>query len=654
MEMDPTYPAIGTHASLPGGLAQYKEMYERSINPETASEFWSEQARELLEWITPFEKVKVGGFEVGDHAWFVGGQLNACANCLDKWVLQGEESAKKTAILWEGDEPGTSKKLSYADVLHGTCRIANALKVTGARQGDFVTIYMPMIPETAMAMLACARIGTPHTVVFAGFTASSLRDRIVDSRSKWVLTSDVGKRGGKTIKLKEITDAAVAQCPEVLKVFVFQRTGEAVPYGDRDVKMSDLLPKMRPYCPPVPIDAEDVLFTLYTSGSTGKPKGVAHAAAGYLLQAAMTTKYSFDLRPSDVFACVADVGWITGHSYIVYGPLCNHATSVMFESVPTYPDPGRYWDLVDRHGVTVFYTAPTAIRALLSYGDAPVKKYSRKSLRVLGTVGEPINPEAWRWYFEVVGDKRCSIADTYWQTESGGHILTPLPGVTPMKPGSCCLPFFGVVPLVLDSQTGEIRESNGVDGVLAIRSHWPGACRTVWGDHDRYMKTYLLPYKPYYFTGDGCRRDDDGYYWITGRVDDVLNTSGHRIGTAEVESACVLHPAVAQAATVGYPHDIKGQGICVYLELTKGYDETPELIKELKQAVRSAIGPFATPDLIIPVVGLPKTRSGKILRRVLRKVAAAEEHQLGDVSTLADPSVIDSLIAKVKKAQGRA
>lgn len=649
-EDDKTYPPIGSHGCLPGGMADYKAMYDRSVSPETCDEFWREQANKFVEWTRPFEKVSVGGFHVGDQAWFTGGKLNVCANCIDKHL---PEQRDKRAIVWESDEPGTSHEMTYQEVLHGTCRIANALTVSGARKGDFVTVYMPMVPETAMTMLACARIGAPHTVVFAGFTASSLRDRILDSKSKWVTTMDIGKRGSKNIKLKEITDAAVSQCPDVQKVFVFKREGAppGVKYSERDVHMDALVKKMRPYCPPVEVDSEDVLFTLYTSGSTGKPKGVAHSAAGYLLQAAMTCKYSFDLRPDDIFACVADVGWITGHSYIVYGPLSNGATTVMFESVPTYPDPGRYWDLVDRHKVTIFYTAPTAIRALMAYGDSFVKKYSRKSLRILGTVGEPINPEAWRWYYEVVGDKRCSIVDTYWQTETGGHVMTPLPGVTPMKPGSCCLPFFGVIPKVLNSQTGKEEEE---DGVLAFAQPWPGACRTVWGDHERYMTTYLLPYAPYYFTGDGCRRDKDGYYWITGRVDDVLNTSGHRIGTAEVESALVAHAAVAQAATVGYPHDIKGQGICCYLELTKGYEETPELIKELKQAVRAAIGPFATPDLLIPVsAGLPKTRSGKIMRRILRKVAAAEESQLGDITTLADPSVVESLIVKVKKAQGR-
>ena len=650
--LKPLYDPIGSHGALPGGMKQYEEMYARSVGEATKDAFWAEQANAFLEWMRPFDTVRQGGFEVGDQAWFVGGRLNVSANCLDKHLAA---KAQKPCIVWEADEPGQAKTLTYLDVFHGTCRIANALKVTGVAKGDFVTVYMPMMPDTAMAMLACTRLGAPHSVVFAGFTAGALRDRIVDSASKWVLTADVGKRGSKSIKLKAITDAAVAECPLVQKVFVFKRTGEdGIAYtAGRDVHMDELVPKMRPYCPAEPMDSEDTLFTLYTSGSTGKPKGVAHATAGYLLYAAMTTKYSFDLRDDDVFACVADVGWITGHSYIVYGPLCNGATTVMFESIPTYPDPGRYWDMVAAHKITVFYTAPTAIRALMAYGDAHVKKHDRSSLRILGSVGEPINPEAWRWYFEVVGDSRCSVADTYWQTETGGHIMTPLPGVTPVKPGSCCLPFFGVAPLIVDAQSGAVQEGNGVDGVLCVSSPWPGACRTVWGDHERYMATYLDCYKPNYFTGDGCKRDADGYYWITGRVDDVLNTSGHRIGTAEVESALVAHAAVAQAATIGYPHDIKGQGICCYLELTKGFDESPELIKELKGAVRAAIGPFATPDLLIPVAGLPKTRSGKIMRRILRKVAAAEEDQLGDVTTLADPSVVPLLIAKVKKAQGR-
>ena len=644
---------IGSHGALPGGMDEYKAMYEASVDPVRAEEFWAAQAKEFIDWIAPFSSVRGGGFDVGDQRWFAGGKMNAASSCLDKHVANNK--GDKAAIVWEGDEPGTTRTLTYKEVLAETCRIANAMTASGVRKGDFVTIYMPMIPETAMTMLACARLGAPHTVVFAGFTATSLRDRIKDSGSRFVATSDVGKRGGKTIKLKEIADAAVTQCPLVEKVFVFKRTGEAgVPYDEaRDVHMDVVVPKMRPYCPAVAVDAEDLLFSLYTSGSTGAPKGVAHTTAGYLLQAAMTCKYSFDLRDDDVFACVADVGWITGHSYIVYGPLCNGATTVMFESTPTYPNASRYWDLVDRHHVTVFYTAPTAIRSLMAFGDAPVKANSRASLRILGTVGEPINPEAWRWYFDVVGDSRCSIADTYWQTETGGHVMTPLPGVTPMKPGSCCLPFFGVVPKILDSQTGKELVGDGVDGVLALADPWPGVCRTVMGDHDRYMNTYLKPYPPYYFTGDGCRRDADGYYWITGRVDDVINTSGHRIGTAEVESALVAHPGVAQAATVGYPHDIKGQGIACYVELTKGFDESPDLVKELKQAVRSEIGPFATPDMII-VTGLPKTRSGKIMRRILRKTAAAEEDQLGDVTTLADPSVVDVLIAKVKKAQKRA
>ena len=654
-ELKAVYDPIGTHHALPGGMKQYEEMYAESIDPATRDEFWRKQSSEFIDWIRPYDTVTTGGFAVGDQAWFVGGQLNVSACCLDRHLAT---KADKTCIVWEADEPGQSKKLSYLEVFHGTCRVANALKLHGARKGDFVTIYMPMMPDTALAMLACTRIGCPHSVVFAGFTATSLKDRILDSQSKWVCTADVGKRGSKTIKLKEITDAAVSDCPNVQNVFVFKRTGESgVPYNQRDVHMDVVMPRMRPYCHAEAMGSEETMFTLYTSGSTGKPKGVAHSYAGYLLFAAMTTKYSFDLRDDDVFACVADVGWITGHSYIVYGPLCNGATTVMFESVPTYPDPGRYWDMVATHKISVFYTAPTAIRALMAYGDEPVKKHDRSSLRILGTVGEPINPEAWRWYFQVVGESRCAIADTYWQTETGGHVMTPLPGVTPMKPGSCCLPFFGVEPKVLDAQTGqEVAWSKGTraDGVLALAKPWPSACRTVWNDHERYMATYLDCYKPYYFTGDGCTKDEDGYYWITGRVDDVLNTSGHRIGTAEVESALVAHPAVAQAATIGYPHDIKGQGICCYLELTKGVVESPELLKELKGAVRSAIGPFATPDLLIPVAGLPKTRSGKIMRRILRKVAAAEEDQLGDVTTLADPSVVPLLIARVKQAQGRA
>ncbi|KAJ1450420.1 acetyl-coenzyme A synthetase [Pelagophyceae sp. CCMP2097] len=634
-------------------MAHYKEMYDASVSPDkkVSDAFWLGQADLFIDWMRPPTSVSNGGFDQGDQTWFAGGALNVSACCLDRHM---PALADKPCIIWEGDEPGDSKTLTYRDVLAGTCRIANALKLTGVKKGDFVTLYMPMVPETAMAMLACCRIGAPHSVVFAGFSADALRDRIIDSRSKWVCVSDEGMRGSKALKLKAICDEAVAQCPAVENVFVFKRTGNPnVPYTEgRDVHMDVLLPKMRPFCPCEPMEAEDVLFTLYTSGSTGKPKGVAHTQAGYILFAAMTTKYSFDLRPDDIYACVADVGWITGHSYIVYGPLCNGATTVMFESIPTYPDAGRYWDLVARHKISVFYTAPTAIRALMAHGEGPVKKHDRSSLRVLGSVGEPINPEAWRWYFEVVGDSRCSIADTYWQTETGGHLMTPLPGVTPMRPGSCCLPCFGVVPALLDAQSGAIIPGAG-DGVLAITQPWPAACRTIWGDHERYLSTYVQPYAPYYFTGDGCKRDEDGFYWITGRVDDVLNTSGHRIGTAEVESALVAHAAVSQAAVVGYPHDVKGQGIICYVELTMGFEESPALLKALVAQVRASIGPFATPDIIIPVAGLPKTRSGKIMRRILRKVAAAEEDSLGDISTLADPSVVAVLIEKVKLAQKR-
>ena len=518
-------------------------------------------------------------------------------------------------------------------------------------------IYMPMVPELAIACLACARIGAIHSVVFGGFSAEALKSRIQDCGGKMMITADAGLRGKKSVPLKANADAAM-EGTSIETCLVLKRTGDPVEMKEgRDVWLLDAMEQASSECPAEALDAEDPLFILYTSGSTGKPKGVLHTSGGYLVYASITHQYVFDYHDGDIYWCTADIGWITGHSYILYGPLSNGATTLMFEGVPNYPDFGRFWDVCDKHKVNIFYTAPTAIRAIAKEGDELVQKRDLSSLKLLGTVGEPINPEAWRWYFQVVGDSKCAIADTYWQTETGGHVMTPLPGVTPMKPGSCCLPFFGVEPKVLDAQSGqEVAWSKGsrADGVLALAKPWPSACRTVWGDHERYMATYLDCYKPYYFTGDGCTKDEDGYYWITGRVDDVLNTSGHRIGTAEVESALVAHPAVAQAATIGYPHDIKGQGICCYLELTKGITESPELLKELKGAVRSAIGPFATPDLLIPVAGLPKTRSGKIMRRILRKVAAAEEDQLGDVTTLADPSVVPLLIAKVKQAQGRA
>ena len=648
-ELKAVYDPIGTHHALPGDMKQYEEMYAESIDPATRDEFWRKQSSEFIDWIRPYDTVTTGGFAVGDQAWFVGGQLNVSACCLDRHLAT---KADKTCIVWEADEPGQSKKLSYLEVFHGTCRVANALKLHGARKGDFVTIYMPMMPDTALAMLACTRIGCPHSVVFAGFTATSLKDRILDSQSKWVCTADVGKRGSKTIKLKEITDAAVSDCPNVQNVFVFKRTGESgVPYNQRDVHMDVVMPRMRPYCHAEAMGSEETMFTLYTSGSTGKPKGVAHSYAGYLLFAAMTTKYSFDLRDDDVFACVADVGWITGHSYIVYGPLCNGATTVMFESVPTYPDPGRYWDMVQRHRITSFYTAPTAIRALMKFGTEHVKKYDKSSLRVLGSVGEPINPEAWRWYFEEVGEKRCVVVDTFWQTETGGHMITNLPGCTPMKPGAASLPMFGVRPVVVDPTSGEVLQGNGVEGVLCVAQPWPGIARTIYGDHARYLETYLKPYGGKYFTGDGCKRDADGYYWITGRVDDVLNVSGHRLGTAEIESALVLHPACVEAAVVGVPHDVKGQGVFAYVILAEGVEETADLIPSLKMSVRKEIGGLAIPDGIVVVSGLPKTRSGKIMRRVLRKVACNEADTLGDTSTLADPSIVEELVAKVAALQ---
>jgi acetyl-CoA synthetase len=510
-----------------------------------------------------------------------------------------------------------------------------------------------MIPETAMTMLACARIGAVHSVIFAGFSADAIAERIAAAESKWVITADGGKRGGRSLPLKKICDTAIAKeiCHGVVeKMFVFKHGGDdsgVHMVEGRDIAFDELIAAQRPYCPCEWMDSEDTLFILYTSGSTGRPKGVLHTTGGYSLFAMHTCATSFDIRPSDVYACVADVGWITGHSYIVYGPLLNGCSTFMFESTPMYPDVGRYWDMVERHKISIFYTAPTAIRSLMRFGDEPPSKYDKSSLRILGTVGEPINPEAWRWYYEVIGNKKCDVIDTYWQTETGGHVITNLPGVTPMKPGSCTLPFYGIDTVVLDPQSGKEIEGNGVEGVLAIKQPWPGMTRTCLGDHERYLTVYMKPYPGYYFPGDGCRRDEDGFVWITGRVDDVLNVSGHRIGTAEVESALVAHPAVSQAAVVGFPHAIKGEAICCYTTLTVGYEESEDLVKELKNAIRSAIGPFATPDIICPSPGLPLTRSGKIMRRILRKIASGEIDALGDTSTLADPSVVDSLILKM-------
>ena len=650
-------------APLPGtAMANYEKMYAKSV--EDPEGFWAEQAKTYLKWNVPFDTVFTGGFLEGDIAWFLNGKLNASACCIDQHL---PARAEQTAIIWEGDEPGNVKHITYAQ-LHKmvrrpeltrarerlpplerisdgapvcapqVCRVANALKASGVRKGDIVMIYMPMVrgvatargacvfnshplrrraqvPEIAVVMLACTRIGAAHSVVFAGFSADSLRDRIVDANSKWIVTSDEGKRGGRTLPLKKIVDDACVGASTVEKVFYFKRTNATVPLTPgRDIDMDELSAQQRPYCPCEMMDSEDLLFILYTSGSTGRPKGVAHTTAGYLLYAAMTTKHVFDLREGDVYACVADAGWITGHSYIVYGPLLNGTTTVMFESTPMYPDHGRYWDMVQRHKINVFYTAPTAIRALMRYGPEKVAEYDKSSLRVLGSVGEPINPEAWRWYFEYVGEKRCTIVDTWWQTETGGHMATPLPGVTPMKPGSCTKPFYGIQLAVIDPQSGKEKTETEAEGVLCIKHPWPSTTRTVYGDHERYLNVYMKPYPGYYFTGDGCRRDADGYYWITGRVDDVLNTSGHRIGTAEVESALVAHPSVSEAAVVGFPHDVKGEGIGAYVILTAGYEESPELEKELKTAVRGAIGPFATPDLVIIVPGLPKVSYARVRR----------------------------------------
>ncbi|CAM9163023.1 unnamed protein product [Ascophyllum nodosum] len=628
-----------------GGMQKYKEMYRQSL--ESPDEFWGGAARSTLKWFRDFDRVAQGGFETGDVAWFTGGELNACHNCVDQHLPQ---RANQVAILHEGDEPGVVTKLTYEELLRQVCRVANAMRELGVKKGDFVTLYMPMVPEAAVAMLACARLGAPHSVVFAGFSAEALRDRIVDAKSKWIFTTDEGKRGGKTLHLKKIVDAAVEKADCVEKVLMFTSTGAKVPMKpQRDVLLSEMLPRMRPYCPCERMDSEDLLFILYTSGSTGTPKGVAHTTAGYLLYTAMTTKHAFGLKEGDIFACVADIGWITGHSYIVYGPLVNGATSVMFESTPMYPNHGRYWDLVERHKVTQFYTAPTAIRALMRFGPDIISNYDLSSLRVLGSVGEPINPEAWRWYYDNVGKGKCHIVDTFWQTETGGHVMLPLANVTPTKPGSCSFPFFGIEPAVLNPQTGEELEGSDVEGVLAFKRPWPSLTRTVWGDHNRYLEVYLNPYKAsngYYFTGDGCRRDADGFYWITGRVDDVLNVSGHRIGTAEVESALVLHKAVSEAAVVGFPDAVKGQAICCYVTFVTGYKESPELLKELVQQVATHIGPFARPGMIVGTPGLPKTRSGKIMRRILRKIAEGEADKLGDTSTLADPSIVEGLVGK--------
>jgi len=643
-----TYPVdykAQSNANIKGADA-YKEQYERSMKDPAS--FWGDLANSYIDWFRPYDNVMSGSFQKGDICWFKNGKLNVANNCIDRWADQAAYK-DKVAILWEGDEPGMVRKITYQELLEEVSRLANVLKAMGIRKGDAVCIYMPMVPEAAYAMLACARIGAPHSVVFAGFSSDAIRDRCLDAEIQYILTADHGIRGGKKVNLKEIVDKAILELPAIKKVLMYQRTGDKVPLTEgRDLIWADEMKKQRPYCPCEVMDSEDTLFLLYTSGSTGKPKGVVHSTAGYLLYTMITTRMTFDLQDGDVFACVADVGWITGHSYIVYGALANGATTLMFESTPLYPNAGRYWDMVERHKITQFYTAPTAIRALMKFGTDPVNKYDLSSLRILGTVGEPINPEAWIWYHEVVGKKKCPIVDTYWQTETGGHVLTPLPAASQLKPGSATGPFFGQKPLLLDAQTGQIVEGNGVNGVLVLAQPWPSMARTVYGDHERYLTTYMRQYPGYYFTGDGAIRDKDGFYWITGRVDDVLNMAGHRLGTAEIESALVTHEACVEAAVVGVPHEIKGQASFAYCILGQGQEETPELCKALKNQVRSVIGPFAQPQHVLVVPGVPKTRSGKIMRRILRKIACSEYDRLGDITTLADSSVVQAIIDKKK------
>ena len=617
---------------------EFSEMYQHSIaNPD---EFWHEQASNYLEWISEWDQVSEHDFSKGQVSWFKGGKLNATINCIDRHLAA---RADQTAIIWEGDDPDESNHISYQELYESVCKFSNALKERGVNKGDRVCIYMPMIPEAAYAMLACARIGAIHSVVFGGFSPESLKDRILDSDCQTVITADEGLRGSKKIPLKENVDEALNRCPNVHSVIVIKRTGAEVNWVDgRDVDYHEITARMDLDCEPEPMDAEDPLFILYTSGSTGKPKGVMHTTGGYLLQAAMSHKLVFDYKDKEIYWCTADVGWVTGHSYIVYGPLANGATTLMFEGIPTYPNASRFWDVIDKHKVNIFYTAPTALRALMAQGDDPVKNTSRESLRILGTVGEPINPEAWEWYYKIVGESRCPIVDTWWQTETGAVMISPLAGSTPLKPGSATKPFLGVIPALLDENGKEIEGAGS--GNLVIKSSWPSQIRSVYGDHQRCIETYYTMYPGYYTTGDGARRDEDGYYWITGRVDDVLNVSGHRLGTAEVESALVLHPSVAEAAVVGYEHPIKGQGIYCYVTLMNGEDPNEELKTSLVQLVSKEIGAIAKPDIIQWAPGLPKTRSGKIMRRILRKIAGNEIDNLGDTSTLADPSVVDELI----------
>jgi acetyl-CoA synthetase len=619
---------------------RYQAMYAEALADPDG--FWRREAQ-IIDWMTPFTTVSNSSFNEADFgiSWFADGALNVSANCLDRHLATRGDTA---AIIWEGDDPADARTITYRELHAEVCRFANVLKAQGVQKGDRVTLYLPMIPEAAMAMLACTRIGAIHSIVFGGFSPDSLANRIQDCDSRLVITADEGLRGGKPIPLKANVDAALASCPSVETVIVVRRTGGAIAMQPgRDLWYEAARDAASPDCPPAAMGAEDPLFILYTSGSTGKPKGVLHTTGGYLVWVAMTFRHVFDYRPGEIFWCTADVGWVTGHSYVVYGPLANGATTLMFEGVPNYPDVSRFWQVCDRWGVNIFYTAPTALRALMRDGDAPVKATSRASIRLLGSVGEPINPEAWEWYHRVVGDSRCPIVDTWWQTETGGALISPLPGATALKPGSATLPLFGVVPLLVDAEGAELH--GATEGNLCLAQSWPGQMRTVWGDHARFFQTYFTTYPGRYFTGDGARRDADGYWWITGRVDDVINVSGHRMGTAEVESALVAHAKVAEAAVVGFPHDIKGQGIYAYVTLNSGVPEDEALRRELVQWVRREIGPIATPDVIQFAPGLPKTRSGKIMRRILRKIAEGETGNLGDISTLADPSVVAALVA---------
>lgn len=639
--------------------AMYAAMYKQSI--ENPIEFWDKYAKDLIHWHRPYTQVKQGGFDCGDMRWFQDGGLNASYNCADRWA---DKHPDKTAIIWEADEPSDSTTMTYRELLQEVCRLANVLMSMGVKKGDTVAIYLPMIPQAVVAFLACARIGAVHSVIFAGFSAESLRDRILDARSKVVITTDEGKRGGKNIATKSIVDMALSTItdPEVArKVIVYKRTGSNVNFvKGRDVWWHEACALAKPYCPVEIMDSEDPLFILYTSGSTGKPKGLVHTTGGYLLGAAMTVKYVFDVHEDDRFACMADVGWITGHTYIVYGPLMNGVTTTVFESTPLYPTPSRYWEIVSKHKLTQFYTAPTAIRLLRRLGDEHVRGHDLSSLRTIGSVGEPINSEAWSWYYEHVGQSKCAVVDTYWQTETGSIVITPLPGATQPKAGSATLPFFGIEPVLLEPTTGHVaddqstsEETGMVEGVLTLKKPWPSMARTIYGDHSRFIDTYLKPYPGYYFTGDGAGRDADGYYWIRGRVDDVLNVSGHRLSTAEIESALILHPAVAETAVVGAPDETTGQTVFAFVTLKPayGFDRSKEndLVRELTMQVRKVIGPFATPKRIAIVDDLPKTRSGKIMRRILRKVVAGESHQLGDLSTLSDPSVVETIIQVVDR-----